>query len=62
MERMRGKVLVVGMTIATLMFGMAFTSVRTNAIGAESFEAYCEPSVVMAYDDIQSLEDLVSID
>ena len=41
---------------ATLMFGAFFTSIRTNAIGSESFEAGPQQVEVMSLD---SFEDLV---
>lgn len=44
------------MLCMTLMVGALFTSVRTNAIGSESFEAGPQVSVV---ESIDSFDDLV---
>lgn len=59
MKCLKNKLLCTGLVITTLAFGIMFTSIRTNAIGAESFEAYESSDTI--YDDIQSLEELVSV-
>lgn len=43
------------MLCATLLFGAFFTSVRTNAIGAESFEAGPQLCTVEAIDSFDAL-------
>lgn len=44
-----------GMFCATLLFGAFFTSVRTNAISAESFEAGPQLCTVEAIDSFDAL-------
>ncbi len=56
MEKTGNIILSTLLLCATLMFGAFFTSIRTNAIGSESFEAGPQQVEVMSLD---SFEDLV---